>query len=144
MVFNGDFQEEDIWSQHVVKKKLSITSKMIPKAKIATISNNESTHVPKQSSAPINISDMSNIYKKKSSSTFMKNGSYRHSGSVEEDEDCDVIEMLPPHEYLAKRVARSQIDPPSMCEGVGRTLKGRDLIRMRNAILIKTGFLEKK
>ncbi|KAG5576008.1 hypothetical protein H5410_056142 [Solanum commersonii] len=51
----------------------------------------------------------------------MKNGSY--SGSVEEDEDCDDIEMLSPHEYLAKRVARSQIDPPSMCEGVGRTLK---------------------
>ncbi|WMV14219.1 hypothetical protein MTR67_007604 [Solanum verrucosum] len=141
MAFNGDFQEEDVWSQHVVKKKLSITSKMIPRAKIATISNNESTHVPKQSSTPINISDRSKIYKKKSSSTFMKNGSY--SGSVEEDEDYDDIRMLPPHEYLAKRVSRSQIDPPSMCEGFERTLKGRDLIRMRNAILIKTEFLEK-
>ncbi|KAH0713329.1 hypothetical protein KY290_008972 [Solanum tuberosum] len=71
----------------------------------------------------------------------MKNDSY--SGSAEEDEDCDDIGMLPPHEYLAKRVARSQIDPPSMCEGVGRTLKGRDLSRMRNVILTKTGFLEK-
>ncbi|XP_015166488.1 uncharacterized protein [Solanum tuberosum] len=127
MVFNGDFQEEDLWSQHVVKKKLSITSKMIPKAKIATISNNESTHVPKQSSSPINISDRSKIYKKKSSSIFMKNDSY--SESVEEDEDSDDIEMLSPHEYLAKRVARSQIDPPSMCEGVGRTLKVTDLSR---------------
>ncbi|KAK6775799.1 hypothetical protein RDI58_026800 [Solanum bulbocastanum] len=141
MAFNGDFQEEDVWSQHVVKKKLSITSKMIPRAEIATIRSNASTHVPKQSLAPINIPDRSKIYKKKSSSTFMKNGSY--SGSVEEDEDCDDIEMLPPHEYLAKRVARSQIDPPSMCEDVGRTLKGRDLSRMRNAILTKTGFLEK-
>lgn len=71
----------------------------------------------------------------------MKNGSY--SGSIEEDEDCDDIGMLPPHEYLAKRVARSQIDPPSMCEVVGRPLKGKDLIRTRNAILTKTGFLEK-
>ncbi|TMW97794.1 hypothetical protein EJD97_004969 [Solanum chilense] len=116
MDFNGDFQEEDVWSQHVVKKKLSITSKMIPRAKIATISNNESTHVPKQSSV----------------------------GVLKKDEDCDDIGMLPPHEYLAKRVARSQIDPPSMCEGVGRPLKGKDLIRTRNAILTKTGFLKKK
>ncbi|KAH0672557.1 hypothetical protein KY290_024784 [Solanum tuberosum] len=141
MAFNGDFQEKDVWSEHVVKKKLSITSKMIPIAKIATISNNESTHVPKQSSAPINIPYRSKIYKKKSSSTSMKNGSY--SESVEVDEDCDDIGMLSPHEYLAKRVARSQIDPPSMSEGVGRTRKGRDLSKMRNAILTKTGFLEK-
>ncbi|KAK4733605.1 hypothetical protein R3W88_007866 [Solanum pinnatisectum] len=140
MAFNGDFQE-DVWNQHVVKKKLTITSKMISRAKIATISNNESTHVPKQSSTPFNIPRRSKIYKKKSSSTIMKNDSY--SGSVEEDEDCDDIGMLPPHEYLAKRVARSQIDPPSMCEGVRRTLKGRDLSRMRNVILIKTRFLEK-
>ncbi|KAK6789436.1 hypothetical protein RDI58_013235 [Solanum bulbocastanum] len=55
MAFNGDFQDEDVWSEHVVKKKLSITLKMIPIAKIATISNNESIHVLKQSSAPINI-----------------------------------------------------------------------------------------
>ncbi|KAK6777797.1 hypothetical protein RDI58_024515 [Solanum bulbocastanum] len=114
---------------------------MIPRSKIVTISNSESNHVPKQSSTPINISDRSKIYKKKSSSTFMKNGSY--SGSIEEDEDCNDIRKLPPHKYLAKRVARSQIGPPSMCEGVGRTIKGRNLSRMRNVILTKTSFGKK-
>lgn len=54
------------------------------------------------------------------------------------------MKIAPPHEYLTKRVIRSQIDPPSMCEGFGRTLKGRDILRMRNVILIKTGFLKKK
>ncbi|KAF6145384.1 hypothetical protein GIB67_036895 [Kingdonia uniflora] len=37
--------------------------------------------------------------------------------------------MLPPHENVAK----------SMFEGVGRTLKGRDLRQVRNAIWHKTG-----
>lgn len=141
MEFNGDFQEEDIWSHHVVKKKLASAPKMIPRAKSTTISNNESK-VPKQSSAPINIPDWSKIYNKKSSSRFLKNcyGSV-DDNVVEEDEDCD-DGMLPPHEYIGKRVARSQIAPSSMCEGVGRTLKGRDLSKVRNAILTKTGFLE--
>uniref|UniRef100_K4D8S4 Uncharacterized protein n=1 Tax=Solanum lycopersicum TaxID=4081 RepID=K4D8S4_SOLLC len=86
MKFNGIFKKMYGVNMHVVKKKLSITSKMIARAKIETVSNNESTHVPKQSSISINIPDRSKIYKKKSSSTFMKNGSY--SRSIEEDEDC--------------------------------------------------------
>ncbi|CAN4097183.1 unnamed protein product [Withania somnifera] len=49
---------------------------------------------------------------------------------------------MPPHEWLAKRLGRRQISSFSVCEGVGRTLKGRDLSRVRNAILTKTGFLE--
>ncbi|XP_060187024.1 protein S40-6-like [Lycium barbarum] len=128
---DGDFQEEDIWSHHVMKRKLSTAPKVIPRAKSA-ISNHESK-VPQQSSAPVKIPDWSKIYNKKSSS---------NNGSV--DEDCGDFGdgMVPPHEYIARRVARSQIAPSSMCEGVGRTLKGRDLSKVRNAILTKTGFLE--
>lgn len=47
-------------------------------------------------------------------------------------------EMLPPHEI----VARSQIATFSVFEGLGRTLKGRDLRRVRNAVWQKTGFLD--
>ncbi|KAL3820708.1 hypothetical protein ACJIZ3_006613 [Penstemon smallii] len=55
----------------------------------------------------------------------------------------DDEEMVPPHEYLARRFAAStHIASYSMCEGIGRTLKGRDLSTLRNAILSKTGFLE--
>ncbi|TYJ12907.1 hypothetical protein E1A91_A10G013200v1 [Gossypium mustelinum] len=33
-------------------------------------------------------------------------------------------------------------DDNNVCEGVGRKLKGRDLSKVRNAVLAKTGFLE--
>lgn len=145
MDFNGDFQEQDIWSHHIVKRKLSTRTPMVipptlPRVKSTTISKNESTNMPKQLSAPINIPDWSKIYNKKSSSRSMGNGGYS-GGVVEEDEYCDEA-MLPPHEYLAKKFARNHIAPPSVCEGVGRTLKGRDLSKVRNDVFIKTDFLE--
>ncbi|GJX26310.1 senescence regulator S40 [Tanacetum coccineum] len=49
-----------------------------------------------------------------------------HTNDDEDDEDGDG-KMVPPHEYIARRLARTHITPSSMCEGVGRTLKGRDL-----------------
>lgn len=55
---------------------------------------------------------------------------------AEEDEDGGV--MVPPHII----VARSHVTTFSVFEGVGRTLKGRDLRRVRNAVLQKTGFLD--
>ncbi|XP_057536510.1 protein S40-4-like [Amaranthus tricolor] len=61
-------------------------------------------------------------------------------GNVNDDDDDD--DMVPPHEFLAKKLARSQISSFSVYEGIGRTLKGRDLSKVRNAILTKTGFLE--
>ncbi|KAG8099852.1 hypothetical protein GUJ93_ZPchr0013g34456 [Zizania palustris] len=42
---------------------------------------------------------------------------------------------VPPHVYLARRQARS-----SMVEGAGRTLKGRDASRVRDAVWSQTGF----
>jgi hypothetical protein len=58
---------------------------------------------------------------------------------VEEDEED---ERIPPHELIARQLARSQITSFSVFEGAGRTLKGRDLSRVRNAVLTRTGFLE--
>ncbi|CAL9087417.1 unnamed protein product [Musa textilis] len=56
-----------------------------------------------------------------------------------EDEEADgEEEMVPPHVI----VARSHVMTFSVFEGVGRTLKGRDLRRVRNAVLQKTGFLD--
>lgn len=55
---------------------------------------------------------------------------------IEEDED-EEDEMVPPHEI----VARSHVTF-SVFEGVGRTLKGRDLRRVRNAVFQQTGFLD--
>ncbi|KMT04169.1 hypothetical protein BVRB_8g186170 [Beta vulgaris subsp. vulgaris] len=124
-----------------------------------------------QSSAPVEIPDWSKIYgktsKKKKNGTissswvdynavnhdgYYGNGGNDHHhhhlngyydvGDGDDDGDDDDDDMVPPHEYLAKKLARSQISSFSVYEGIGRTLKGRDLSKVRNAILTKTGFLE--
>ncbi|TVU01580.1 hypothetical protein EJB05_52952, partial [Eragrostis curvula] len=46
-------------------------------------------------------------------------------------------EVMPPHVLLARRRAAF-----SMCSGQGRTLKGRDLRRVRESVLRMTGFIE--
>ncbi|KAF8379954.1 hypothetical protein HHK36_027420 [Tetracentron sinense] len=65
------------------------------------------------------------------------NGSAKMEFLDEDDEEPDE-EILPPHEI----VARSHLTTFSVFEGVGRTLKGRDLRRVRNAVWQKTGFLD--
>ena len=54
------------------------------------------------------------------------------------EHDDEEEEMVPPHVI----VARSHVTNFSVFEGVGRTLKGRDLRRVRNDVLQKTGFLD--
>lgn len=49
-------------------------------------------------------------------------------------------EMVPPHVIEGRRIARKIAF--SVCTGIGRTLKGRDLSEVRNSILRLTGFLE--
>nr|GLL38865.1 uncharacterized protein LOC109188842 [Ipomoea trifida]GMD56647.1 Chaperone protein like [Ipomoea batatas] len=55
----------------------------------------------------------------------------------ETDFEIDEDEMVPPHVI----VARAHVTL-SVFEGVGRTLKGRDLRRVRNAVFQQTGFLD--
>lgn len=52
--------------------------------------------------------------------------------------------MLPPHEMVARASAggAGPVAPFSMLEGAGRTLKGRDLRRVRDAVLRQTGWLD--
>ncbi|CAN0912596.1 hypothetical protein LINGRAPRIM_LOCUS584 [Linum grandiflorum] len=53
----------------------------------------------------------------------------------------DSEEMVPPHEYLARAYARSRkMEGALVVEGVGRTLKGRDMRRVRDAVWSQTGF----
>ncbi|CAH2078312.1 unnamed protein product [Thlaspi arvense] len=142
-----EFQEEDVWS--VLREKESPGPEMkVSKSNnlFSESSSSSARYIPKgkevlgakQSSAPMNVPDWSKIYgntKKNSRSSHM------HSSAIHDDDD-DEDSMVPPHELVAKRLARTQISSFSMCEGIGRTLKGRDLSKTRNAILTKTGFLE--
>ncbi|GAU15650.1 hypothetical protein TSUD_109080 [Trifolium subterraneum] len=86
------------------------------------------------SSLPINVPDWSKILGdeyRQNSQNRMRN--YFDGDDDDEEEDEEII---PPHEFLA----RKRIASFSVHEGVGRTLKGRDLSRVRNAIWAKTGF----
>uniref|UniRef100_A0A6P4BKF6 nucleosome-remodeling factor subunit BPTF n=1 Tax=Ziziphus jujuba TaxID=326968 RepID=A0A6P4BKF6_ZIZJJ len=184
---DGDFEEEDVWavlkdrtdpSIKIGRSKESSVSvpthvptaeRMIPRADKGSCSGSSngggggnSTHESRifQQSAPVNIPDWSNIYRKKPNKAS-KNGSLQdddedYGGFVndrresddeddcyyDDDDDDGYDEKVPPHEFIARRLARSQISSFSVFEGVGRTLKGRDLSKVRNAVLTKTGFLE--
>lgn len=93
-------------------------------------SNNSTTPRGHQmaTSAPVNVPDWSKIYRVDSVESM-------HGDSDDNDDDS---EMIPPHEYLAREYARSRRG--SVFEGVGRTLKGRDLRRVRDAVWSQTGF----
>lgn len=113
--------------------------------KITRASNNSVT-LP--SSAPVDIPDWSKIYgmNGKKVSLVAVGGDHYHNGcdgdGDDDDGDEDEDGTIPPHEWIARKLARSQISSFSVCEGIGRTLKGRDLSKVRNAVLTKTGFIE--
>ncbi|KAJ4980351.1 hypothetical protein NE237_031188 [Protea cynaroides] len=66
----------------------------------------------------------------------------RYSNSKKSDEHFEeVAEMVPPHLIVANRIARQMAI--SVCKANERTLKGRDLKRVRNSILRMTDFVEK-
>ncbi|EPS59542.1 hypothetical protein M569_15264, partial [Genlisea aurea] len=59
---------------------------------------------------------------------------------LSDDDDAGDGMIFPPHEMIAAR--NSPALSSSVLEGAGRTLKGRDLRQVRNAIWRKTGFLD--
>lgn len=134
--------------------RIPAVPKVIPR--VNSVGHHMITH--RQSSSPLRIpvwsGNNNSIYTKKKHNEAIdgtawlaaSNGNryYTTANDIVEDDDDDEDsgEMLPPHEFIARRLARSPVVSCSMCEGVGRTLKGRDLSKLRNAILTKTGFLE--
>lgn len=104
----------------------------IPKPPSDNFNFNHSKSMPArkfQHSAPMNVPMMP----KKAP----RNGDL---ADIEIDEDDPDDEMLPPHEMVARGSMRSPRTTFSMLEGVGRTLKGRDLRQVRNAVWRQTGF----
>ncbi|KAL2473406.1 uncharacterized protein Fot_49142 [Forsythia ovata] len=160
-----DFQETEVWAslEEFSKGKkakeyspgssstsawgLSSAPRVIPKANSGS---HEQVGTGRKSSAPVHIPDCSKILKRDPSNKDLWDDECgsdddtrkRFFDEVDDFETEDGEEMVPPHEYLARRLAGTQIASFSMLEGVGRTLKGRDLSKLRNAILTKTGFLE--
>jgi hypothetical protein len=96
-----------------------------------------------QSSAPVNIPHWSQmVWTEKKNENSWK-GSHGIVGDNTDDDDTrDSERNIPPHELIARQLGQSEIASFSVYEGVGRTLKGRDLCRVRNAVLTRTGFIE--
>ncbi|XP_022724252.1 uncharacterized protein LOC111280961 [Durio zibethinus] len=83
-------------------------------------------------SAPVNVPDWSKIYR-----VDLLESIHDSDDGLDEGKS----EMVPPHEYLAREYARSKKSGgASVFEGVGRTLKGRDMRRVRDAVWSQTGF----
>ncbi|KAF3441629.1 hypothetical protein FNV43_RR15544 [Rhamnella rubrinervis] len=82
-------------------------------------------------SAPMNVPVFSKAMEKRRNTELF---------DLEDDDGDD--EMLPPHEIVSRGSGVSPKTTFSVLEGVGRTLKGRDLRQVRNAIWRKTGFLD--
>ena len=80
-------------------------------------------------SAPVNVPDWSKILRVDSVESL-------HEMDDGFDDDGE-SEMVPPHEYLARS---RKMAANSVFEGVGRTLKGRDMRRVRDAVWSQTGF----
>lgn len=130
--------------------RISTSPRKIPRTNSVTLHSLESdANVVQRSSAPMGIPDWSKIYGKKGAEEVVNNNDKFDCGYVDhyhddyaDDDGEDEDGMVPPHEWIARKLARSQISSFSVCEGIGRTLKGRDLSKVRNAILTKTGFIE--
>lgn len=155
-----EFVEEEIWNVMMEGKQSRSTTtatatimakkgKDLFSASISSSSSSSSTPPRKQHTATasrVTIPKFNGCFKKSApveishSSPSCNNGGVIGGADHHEEDDDD--KMIPPHEWIAKKLASTQVSSYSMLEGRGRTLKGRDLRKVRNAILTRTGFLE--
>ncbi|XP_054807956.1 protein S40-4-like [Prosopis cineraria] len=132
-----EFDEADIWnvSGDVSESKKVVSSSRsglkIPSRKV---DGGGKVNPGGSASLPLNIPDWSKILKEE----HRQHRKEQRDDSVDDEDrgDQDGEMKIPPHEYLARTRGASL----SVHEGIGRTLKGRDLRRVRNAIWKKVGF----
>ncbi|KAG4204977.1 hypothetical protein ERO13_A04G074300v2 [Gossypium hirsutum] len=130
-----EFDEADVWNNNNSNEpttNIEEGKKPLPslRAWSKKLSRKMESHkTPKMAvpaSLPVNIPDWSKILKAEN----------REHGCEDDEDGGDGEGRVPPHEYLARRRGASF----SVQEGIGRTLKGRDLRCVRNAVWKKTGF----
>ncbi|KAL8204728.1 hypothetical protein R6Q57_010351 [Mikania cordata] len=127
-----EFTEFDVWNAASSPElhKTVTESRLLKKAALETENR---TAVTRQAlSMPVDVPDWSMILKQELTEN-------RKAGGDDDDFEDDLYgagDLIPPHEYLA----RGRIASLSVHEGFGRTLKGRDLSRVRNAVWKIIGF----
>lgn len=125
-----ELEESDVWNSDArsqspeIRKQSSRLSRK-PAARGA---------VTGPASLPVNIPDWSKILKEEYRDNRRRD-SDDDDYEYDEDDAAENGVRIPPHEFLARSRIASSVQ-----EGIGRTLKGRDLNRVRNAIWQKVGF----
>ncbi|KAL8484157.1 hypothetical protein ACS0TY_026744 [Phlomoides rotata] len=131
-----EFDETDVWSTdgviNVPETKKSISNPRPIRKPLRRAANADRFPIVAKS-LPVNVPDWSKILR---GEYLTRAGGFNDEFGDEEEDDDEGNDRLPPHEYLARTRGASF----SVHEGVGRTLKGRDLSRVRNAIWKQTGF----
>ncbi|KAK9128087.1 hypothetical protein Syun_016884 [Stephania yunnanensis] len=150
-----EFDEADLWnsnnsshsshhqmessSQQEWKKSVKKRSNRVSiKQRSFQIESHEESVRGAATSLPVNIPDWSRILRRDGGDRRRENEDL--DDEFDDDDGGGVGSMIPPHEFLARQFARTGIASFSVHEGIGRTLKGRDLSRVRDVILKKTGF----
>ncbi|KAH7513205.1 hypothetical protein FEM48_Zijuj12G0171700 [Ziziphus jujuba var. spinosa] len=143
-----EFEESDIWNSKPNSDSNTVSALDQPKKsipmrdpkklgsrKISVQAERTTSSKVTSASLPMNIPDWSKILKDDYKEPRRRESDDDFEDGDDDDND-DESERMPPHEYLARKRGASL----SVHEGIGRTLKGRDLRRVRNAIWKKTGF----
>ncbi|MED6150184.1 hypothetical protein PIB30_069897 [Stylosanthes scabra] len=132
-----EFDEADLWNNTTMPSsssglKRGSSKKTNNKKKVV----HQHDHRAAATSLPVNIPDWSKILKQEHKEHRKWDSDDDDDDDDSDDDDGDDYNRVPPHEYLAKTRGASL----SVHEGIGRTLKGRDLRSVRNAIWKKVGF----
>ncbi|KAM7279008.1 hypothetical protein ACFE04_006142 [Oxalis oulophora] len=140
-----EFNESDIYNTNSVSTRSNSpefrSSSRLSGGKTRSTASGNVKRSNLSASMPVNIPDWSKILGEE----YRRNNGrdYDYEEEFDGGDDGEVLfnggddgVMIPPHEFLA----RTRIASFSVHEGVGRTLKGRDLSKVRNAIWEKTGF----
>ncbi|KAK2642642.1 hypothetical protein Ddye_024405 [Dipteronia dyeriana] len=116
-----EFQESDVVFSDYYDHDHDQEKKMTKKKSSSSNSNS----VPVDITIPVNL-----FHYVDSAAEFEEE--YQDNGKI----------ITPPHVIVGRRLLFAEKMAFSVCSGNGRTLKGRDLSRVRNSILRMTGFLE--
>ncbi|KAJ6922944.1 hypothetical protein NC652_016563 [Populus alba x Populus x berolinensis] len=127
-----ELDEADVWDSNVAP--LLESKKTIPSSRCSRRAPRKIDHMAKDgtpvtcASLPVNIPDWSKIYSDHQKKEDIEGGVHPVDDDTDydndgDDDDDDQDSRVPPHEYLARRRGASF----SVHEGIGRTLKGRDL-----------------
>lgn len=134
--------------KHKVELRISASSPRVSSSSSSSSASSSRMTIPmapKKQNTP-NRHNSAMVHQSAPVNVPMLSEAMRRWREVREFDDIDSIveegdgEMLPPHELVAAK--ESPMLANSVLEGVGRTLKGRDLRQVRNAVWRKTGFVD--